>query len=193
MRSVDRITLPEPNASPFDEFPRIQFRWQQESKSNKLIRSVELDIRLLSQNLHRYSPGKGCVTSLLSIFTYGTVNLVIMSSGNTMMTSSNENIFRVTGPLWGKSSGHRWIPLTDASDEELWCVLWSAPEQTAEQTIETPVIWEAHYGVTVMACHPFVTKPLPEPILHCKLNRQKQAWDKCETGYTDLHSTKYMY
>ena len=23
---------------------------------------------------------------------------------------------------------------------QLWCFLWSAPEQTAEQTIETPVI-----------------------------------------------------
>ena len=30
-----------------------------------------------------------------------------------------------------------------ASDAELWCYLWSAPEQTVEQTIETPVIWGA--------------------------------------------------
>ena len=29
-----------------------------------------------------------------------------------MMTSSNGNICRVTGPLWGESSGHWWIPLT---------------------------------------------------------------------------------
>ena len=29
-----------------------------------------------------------------------------------MMTSSNENIFRVTGPLCGKFSGHQRIPLT---------------------------------------------------------------------------------
>ena len=61
----------------------------------------------------------------------------------TMMTSSNENIFRVTGPLWGESTGHRWIPLTKASEAELWCFLWSAPEQTVEQTIETPVNWDA--------------------------------------------------
>ena len=26
------------------------------------------------------------------------------------MTSSNGNIFRVTGLLWGESTGHRWIP-----------------------------------------------------------------------------------
>ena len=36
-----------------------------------------------------------------------------------------------------------WIPLTKASDAELWCFLWSAPEQTVEQTIETPVICDA--------------------------------------------------
>ena len=26
-----------------------------------------------------------------------------------MMTSSNENIFRVTGPLCGEFTGHQWI------------------------------------------------------------------------------------
>ena len=37
-----------------------------------------------------------------------------------MMASSNRNIARITGPLWGKSTGHRWIPLTKASDAELY-------------------------------------------------------------------------
>ena len=59
------------------------------------------------------------------------------------MTSSNGNIFRVTGPLWGESTDHRWIPLKKANDAELWCFLWTAPEQTVEQTIKTPVIWDA--------------------------------------------------
>ena len=36
---------------------------------------------------------------------------------------------------------HRWIPLTKAGEAELWCFLWSVPEQMVEQTIETPVIW----------------------------------------------------
>ena len=49
-----------------------------------------------------------------------------------MITSSNENIFRVTGPFWGESTGHRWIPLTNGSDAEFWCLLWSAPEQTVD-------------------------------------------------------------
>ena len=59
-----------------------------------------------------------------------------------MMTSSNGNIFRVTGLLWGESTGHRWIPLTKASDAELWYFLWSATEQTVEKTIETLVVWD---------------------------------------------------
>ena len=42
------------------------------------------------------------------------------------------NFFRVTGPLWGKFTGHRWIPFTKASDAKLWFFLWSAPEQTVE-------------------------------------------------------------
>ena len=45
-----------------------------------------------------------------------------------MMTSSNGNIFRVTGHLCGEFTGHRWIPRTKANVAELWCFLWSAPE-----------------------------------------------------------------
>ena len=44
----------------------------------------------------------------------------------------NENIFRATGPLCGESTSHRWIPLTTASDAEVWCFLWSLPKQTFE-------------------------------------------------------------
>ena len=62
---------------------------------------------------------------------------------NCMMTSSDWNIFRVTGPLWGESTGDQWIPLTKASDAELLCFLWSAPEHMGEQTIKRPVIWNA--------------------------------------------------
>ena len=43
------------------------------------------------------------------------------------MTSSNGNIFRVTGHLCGEFIGPRWIPHTKAGDAELWCLLWSAP------------------------------------------------------------------
>ena len=57
--------------------------------------------------------------------------------------SNNGNIFRVTGPLLQESTGHRRIPLTKASDAELWCSIWFAPEQGVEQTMETSVIWDA--------------------------------------------------
>ena len=40
-------------------------------------------------------------------------------------------------------TAHRWIPLMQTSDAELWCFLWSAPEQTVEQTIKTSVTWDA--------------------------------------------------
>ena len=36
--------------------------------------------------------------------------------------------FRVTGHLCRKFTGHQWLPHTKASDAELWCFLWSAPE-----------------------------------------------------------------
>ena len=42
-----------------------------------------------------------------------------------MMTSSNGNIFRVTGLLCGEFTGQRWILRTKASDAELWCFPWS--------------------------------------------------------------------
>ena len=53
--------------------------------------------------------------------------------------------FRVTGPLWGESTGPWWISPTKASDAELWCFLSSAPQQTVEQTVEMPVIWNAEF------------------------------------------------
>ena len=53
-----------------------------------------------------------------------------------------ETFSALLGPLWGESTGHQWITLTQASDMELWCFLWSAPEEMVQQTIEMPVIWD---------------------------------------------------
>ena len=71
------------------------------------------------------------------------------------MTSSNGNIFRVTGPLCEEFTGNRWIFLTKASDAELWRFLWSAPEKILEWTIWdtiAPIItslqWEASKTVS---------------------------------------------
>ena len=49
-----------------------------------------------------------------------------------MTMSSNGGIFHVTGPLFGEFTGQWWIPLKKASDMELWCFLWSGPEQMVE-------------------------------------------------------------
>ena len=43
-----------------------------------------------------------------------------------MMTPSNGNIFRVTDPLCGKFTGHRWIPVTKARDTE---IIWFFPNE----------------------------------------------------------------
>ena len=41
--------------------------------------------------------------------------------GFIMMTSSKVgNFSRATGPLWGDSTGHRWIPLTKARDSDVF-------------------------------------------------------------------------
>ena len=65
--------------------------------------------------------------------------------GSIMMTSSNGNIFRITGPLGGEFISHLWIPLTKASDMELrwflWCAwmnCWDTAEQPRHRWLEMP-------------------------------------------------------
>ena len=59
------------------------------------------------------------------------------------MTSSNGNIFRVTGHLCREFTGDRWFPRTKASDTELWCFLWTPANRLSEQSwgwwFETPL------------------------------------------------------
>ena len=59
---------------------------------------------------------------------YITMNSAGTVTTKFMMTSSNGNVFCVTGPLCGEFTGHRWIPHTKAGDAEQWCFLWSVPE-----------------------------------------------------------------
>ena len=51
---------------------------------------------------------------------------------------------RYTGPFWVEPTGHRWIPLTNASDAVLWWFFLSAPGQRFKQAIETQVIWDTN-------------------------------------------------
>ena len=92
------------------------------------------------------------------------------------MTSSNGNIFRVTGPLWGKFTCHRWIPLTKASDAELWGFLWSAPEQTIEQTIET--IWDAFSLIMTSLMQPRCCWSQYMPLIKFIVRRAGLLWSQ---------------
>ena len=73
-----------------------------------------------------------------------------------MMTSSNGNIFHVTGPLWGETTGHWWILLTKASDAELWCFFdprlnKQLSKQSGHRWFETPShsLWRHCNGVEI--------------------------------------------
>ena len=70
------------------------------------------------------------------------------------MTSSNGNIFRVTGHLCGEVHGPRWIPHTTTSDAELCCFLWSAPEKGWVNNGVTGNLrrYRVHDDVTVIGC-----------------------------------------
>ena len=59
-----------------------------------------------------------------------------------MMLSSNGNIFRVTGPLWGESNGDRWIPITRSMTQsfEVFVDLCLS-KQSRRRRFETPSLW----------------------------------------------------
>ena len=73
---------------------------------------------------------------------------------STMMASSNENIFRLTGPLWGEFTRDRWNPLTKASDAELWWFFficaWTngwANNRDADDLRRHRPHWNANFGM----------------------------------------------
>ena len=73
--------------------------------------------------------------------------------GSFMMTSSNGNIFRVTGPLWGESTGDQWIPLTQRPLTQSFDVFFDMrlnnrlSKQSWHRWFETPVhsLWRHCY------------------------------------------------
>ena len=60
-----------------------------------------------------------------------------------MMTSSNGDIYRVTGPVKGEFTRHHWIPLTKGQWHGALSFSLSEPERTVEQEIKMPVSWDA--------------------------------------------------
>ena len=84
-------------------------------------------------------PG-ACATRNFAYLVRGPFNDTIWYTASifraTVMMTSCEHFPRYWPFVMGTTS-HRWIPLTYAS------LLWSAPDQTVVQTIETLVIWDA--------------------------------------------------
>ena len=80
-----------------------------------------------------------------------------------MMTSLHGIVFRVTWPLCGESTGHRWIPHTKSSDAE-FTVLFDlrVNERLSKQSwgwsFETPScpLWRQSNG---FPCHDIMTSP----------------------------------
>ena len=70
------------------------------------------------------------------------VSRLTLTDFHNTMTPSNGTIFGLAGPFWSEFTGYRWIPLIKASDAELWCFRWSAPEQTVVKTIKTSLFWD---------------------------------------------------
>ena len=62
--------------------------------------------------------------------------------------SRHGDTLRITGPLWGESTGHRWIPLAKGQ----WCgpMMFSLlfAQQAVQQTCELLMIWDATFGDT---------------------------------------------
>ena len=105
--------------------------------------------------------------------------------GACMMTSSNGNFFRVTGPLWGESTGQRWIPLTKGEWRGSLMFLCCYSEQAVEQTLDKPVIRDV---MTVMWSRPKAEWNASEATLHdmrkwIQRNRyEKYNGQQCKNG-----------
>ena len=90
-----------------------------------------------------------------------------------MMTSSNGNIFRVTGLLCGEFTGHRWITRTKASQAELWCFffIWACTSSWADNEDAGDLRRHgAHYDLIVLRKSMFVWH-------HCDGHRLSYACD----------------
>ena len=97
------------------------------------------------------------------MLTVGGLHSNVWATFISMMASSNGNILRVTGPLCGEITGHQWIPLTKASDADLWCVFficarindWGNSRAAGDLRRH-----RAHNDVTVMEYSDIVFKPV---------------------------------
>ena len=90
-----------------------------------------------------------------------------------MMTSSNGNIFRVTGHLCGEFTGPRWIPRTKPVMFSLICVWINDWVNNREAGVLRR--YRAHYDVTVMTRYFIVNHNHYYTSLTYRLGRDKMA------------------
>ena len=70
---------------------------------------------------------------LIEVYIFGTATVCATAGWRYKVAFTHNDVikwkyFPRYWPLCGEFTGHRWIPLTKASDAEIWCFLWSAPE-----------------------------------------------------------------
>ena len=97
-----------------------------DAANNKENIKSSVSVALYKGGIHQWPldfPHKG---KLFHVMTPSWCERTLKRIHHIMMTSSNEDMFRITSPLCGEFTGPRWIPRTKASDAELWCFLWYA-------------------------------------------------------------------
>ena len=125
-----------------------------ENKSNSIFISSFIDtgrvqIHKIFPNIYLTWPTPWSLTTWLSLWQQEPWDWP-SSPGIFMMTSSYGNIFRVTGPLCGEFTGHRWIPPTNASDAELYCFI-NKPLRKNREAGDLRR-HRGYYDVTVISC-----------------------------------------
>ena len=112
----------------------IHFRWKNTEsnykyggKPNNFIQQIWTSIGNTANRTNpAYSMSHVVSTLCLIIYLNGLMRLVFQYWFGIMMTSSNGNMFRVTGHLCGKFTGTRRLPCTKASGAEFCCFSWFA-------------------------------------------------------------------
>ena len=100
-------------------FHFISFQ-EYEASTWEFTRFQALLVRLFSCFTFQSLPPVRCLQRQMSTALRRMPTLIFTWQLDTMMTSSNGNVFPVTGPLCGELTGDRWIPRMKASDVELW-------------------------------------------------------------------------
>ena len=98
--------------------------------------------------------------------------------------------------LWEEFTGHRWIPLTKASEAKLWRFLWSAPEQKGwanHRDAGDLRHHRAHYNVTVMCsrCACWITFSLFLALYEGFHRSLAQAWCTILTLYVKFKNRQH--